>query len=463
LSIVHLPSYLTESSLDLLMPLTSPARLPKHPSSSIAYTSPILTNMAQHACEMVQRERKTLASAKRLMTKLRGDETWVPCELMCSPKDEAIFGTEKLYNSLASKRTVPGSNGVAARSLVNGSDASLSGSPKSSPSRTELGSASETITGTHEDSAIEVTVNVSKANNNETVRSEEPLVIRRMGTEDREAIEASDIGMLDGNILGKVPSEEMSEIPEPTNQALDGEGEILKPTISFMTERRSIVHVEPDIKEFAVKGEDVNGDAALSPTPNDGSIGHGPELEIAADSETMDRIENLDAEEPAEEVAMDGIEEENAIKPEPRRMRTRAQAHAASEPTASSRTESPDSIPPEVHPLFKIPEKATPDKDFGLPPDEAEETRRLLTMYVQKQEEVCRGAGKLYGDLLRADRQRGTVFRWCKAEGHVGEMSDGEDWYDKEEWGLEEDLEKGHNDEEGDNSAIQGRKPRRRA
>ena len=55
---------------------------------------------------------------------------------------------------------------------------------------------------------------------------------------------------------------------------------------------------------------------------------------------------------------------------------------------------------------------------------------------------------------------RKTVFKWCKAEGHVGEMSDGEDWYDKEEWGLDEDLRKGHEDEEED-APTQGKKTRK--
>jgi hypothetical protein len=97
-----------------------------------------------------------------------------------------------------------------------------------------------------------------------------------------------------------------------------------------------------------------------------------------------------------------------------------------------------------------MPASAYPDRNFGLPPVEAEETRRMVTLYTQKQEEVCRSAEKLYVGLLRADRMRKAVFKWCKAEGHVGEMSDGEDWYDKEEWGLDEDLRKGQEEEEDD-------------
>lgn len=143
----------------------------------------------------------------------------------------------------------------------------------------------------------------------------------------------------------------------------------------------------------------------------------------------------------------------DASHPVPHRMQTRAQAQAKSDKTASSRTRSASPAswnPPVVHPLFLMPASASPDRNFGLPPGEAEETRRMVTLYTQKQEEVCRSAEKLYFGLLKADRMRKTVFKWCKAEGHIGEMSDGEDWYDKEEWGLDEDLRKGQEEEEED-------------
>ncbi|KAI1265355.1 hypothetical protein F5Y18DRAFT_417113 [Xylariaceae sp. FL1019] len=104
-----------------------------------------------------------------------------------------------------------------------------------------------------------------------------------------------------------------------------------------------------------------------------------------------------------------------------------------------------------IHPIFLPPRSARPDRDLGIPESEAEDMRRMLQLYVQKQEEVCRGTKRLYEGLLRADRMRKTVLSWSKHEAHVGpnrDMSDGEDWYDKEEWGLEEDLKKGADEEE---------------
>lgn len=111
-----------------------------------------------------------------------------------------------------------------------------------------------------------------------------------------------------------------------------------------------------------------------------------------------------------------------------------------------------------IHPMFLAPKSAHPDRDLGLPDPEAEDVRRLLQMYVQKQEEVCRGAKRLYEGLLKADRMRKTVLAWSKAEAHCGpnrDMSDGEDWYDKEEWGLTEDLKKGQDEEEEDTTQTQ--------
>ena len=139
------------------------------------------------------------------------------------------------------------------------------------------------------------------------------------------------------------------------------------------------------------------------------------------------------------------------------RMTTRARAQAASTP---SPPQSPSSDVNAIHPLFQFSADSLPDRDLGLPPHEAEETRMLLMAYVQKQEEVARATADLYRGLLQADRMRQDVFKWSKAEAHVGEMSDGEDWYDNEEWNLDQDLLKGR-DEEDDETAVAGKKSTR--
>lgn len=167
---------------------------------------------------------------------------------------------------------------------------------------------------------------------------------------------------------------------------------------------------------------------------------------------------------------------EDTSSPEPpRRMTTRAQANASTSnengaTTSSSRYLSPDAATQlsTAHPMFLVSNDIRPDKDFGLPPNEAEDTRRLLWSYIQKQEETVRGFTYMLNSLLQADHLKEDVFEWCKAEGHIGEMSDGEDWYDREKWGLAEgeDLKKGADDDEVETAVVEerttGKRGRRR-
>lgn len=136
------------------------------------------------------------------------------------------------------------------------------------------------------------------------------------------------------------------------------------------------------------------------------------------------------------------------------RMTTRGRAQALAAPESRSPT-----IPP-IHPLFTFPTAGLPDPDLGLPAAEADHTRMLLHTFIRTQEEIARSASDLFLGLQQGERMRHEVFNWCKAEGHVGEMSDGEDWYDKEWWGLTEDLIKGK-DEEEEESQVQGKKSTR--
>ncbi|TKA24976.1 hypothetical protein B0A50_06074 [Salinomyces thailandicus] len=153
-------------------------------------------------------------------------------------------------------------------------------------------------------------------------------------------------------------------------------------------------------------------------------------------------------------------------------MTTRARARSPPPATSPSPSPSDSASIPSVHPWFIASTSCLPDRDLGLPPQEAEETRRLLMLYVQKQENIVRQLGTLYESLQRADRLRRETFRACKAEGHMvpdgkggvmTEMSDGEDWYDPEDWGLtardlkDGKLEKGK-DEVEDVAEEEGRR-----
>ena len=139
------------------------------------------------------------------------------------------------------------------------------------------------------------------------------------------------------------------------------------------------------------------------------------------------------------------------------RMTTRARAQAASTPSPPP---SPSSVVNSIHPMFTFSADSLPHRDFGLPAAEAEDTRMLLMAFVSKQEEISRAATDLYMGMMQGERMRQDVFKWAKAEAHVGEMSDGEDWYDREEWSLDQDLAKGK-DEDEDETTVTGKKSTR--
>jgi hypothetical protein len=158
-------------------------------------------------------------------------------------------------------------------------------------------------------------------------------------------------------------------------------------------------------------------------------------------------------------------------------MTTRARARSPAD--RSDRTPSPspsDSASiPVVNPWFVASSSSLADRDLGLPGHEAEETRKLLLLYVQKQEQVVRSIDQLHAGLQKADRLRQYVLRSCKAERHTisdgkgnttVDMSDGEDWYDVTDWNLQPwelkdgKLEKGK-DEVEDVEEERGRRPGR--
>lgn len=169
-----------------------------------------------------------------------------------------------------------------------------------------------------------------------------------------------------------------------------------------------------------------------------------------------------------------------------RRMTTRS-THNSLHATPPTLSPQPPQLPVEIDPFFFPPNYAV-DRNFGLPPTEAEDTRRLLATAVQRQDEFLRGLNKVRDGLLRAERCRKSVWGWCRsmegtreylashaAGGISGEdgwkmdeeigyaLSDGEDWYDIEQWGLDEVLEKGKEEEdEGGEVVVQGKKTRGR-
>ena len=427
---------------------------------SIPYKSSILTDMVQHASESLHRERKTLWNMKNILTKLRGDETWIPCGALNSEVDDIIFDTGPIYKDIVESELRQNLTSPKGPSSMNGEILAQTykqpGAMKNS--RASLFAASNAGTRRNSDAKIHETaerdIGVGRPGGpGSELAALAPAATDAPSTNQKNHELTRDIEMdvaikeellpianniLHGSVLGDKPIADDSQPLDAGNGA-----ERVITQSSKVGEREEHTSV-PNSTENRLQP---SSNEALAPANTANLLKNGEDSTMADHDVQPDTIAvanggSIDADDGAE------------VSPEapPHRMQTRARAQAKSENTASSRTRSasPAWAAPVVHPLFLMPASAHPDRNFGLTAGEAEETRRMVMLYAQKQEEVCRSAEKLYNGLVKADRMRKTVIKWCKAEGHVGEMSDGEDWYDKEEWGLDEDLRKGQEEEDED-------------
>ncbi|CAI7582874.1 unnamed protein product [Penicillium glandicola] len=375
----------------LLCPLKHPSELPTHPSMSQAYTSQALQNMTLAVEHKLRQERALLWRARNLHRQFLGDSSWMPCGTLETPNDHLIFDPRLASNDpsvYAGQRAAGGTGTPSATKDLDAPQDAAQNVPAS--------------TATQEPQPAQ---NGTKAKANST---------------------QDDV--------------EMAELP--------AEGETTKNGVHLKSEETdSIVKDLPPHPNTSTPAQESNNNdtagASTNPTPNGNQ-----DIDTAKDANPIDTTElNDDTEQ--------DLEMHDGSSPEPpRRMTTRAQANAVNpnenengSPISSADTAFPLPTP---HPLFLVPDNIRPDQNFGLPAAEAEETRRLLWSYIQKQEETVRGVEHMLDSLNRACHMKADVLEWCKAEGHVGEMSDGEDWYDREQWGLAEgeDLKKGTDEDE---------------
>ncbi|MCJ1439017.1 hypothetical protein MMC27_008407 [Xylographa pallens] len=414
---------------ELLMPLTSAAELSNHPSLSIPYQSPTLSNMVQQTSEMVHKEKRTLWTVKHLLTKFRGDSNCIPGKYLRSTDDAALFPIETIQNELISSSVSTQLNGHK-------------GAQEKAPQDENNGAA--------------VTTHSFGIAIGQSLRSDENALASKM-TSGACQHDRSPEAVTEPRIANN--KERPSSTQNSPQLIADMKGETAtescKRPINDSTHSRN-VDQRPTIEGSSAQELNEINDSCGSNIEKGTRENHSAQAALEYSKYESEPLESGPL--------VDDVEMKTDVRVPVRRMRTRAQAQAVSDKTLSSHTRSSSPDSPEasrIHPLYLISHSAVPDRDCGLPSVEAEETRRILMMWVQKQEEVVRGAERLYGDLLKADWMRKMVIKWCKAEGHVGEMSDGEDWYDKEEWALEEDLKKGQLEEE-DESTNQGKKTRGR-
>jgi hypothetical protein len=344
----------------------------------------------------MRKENASLWKVKPLLTGLCGDYTWVPCETLIGLNDLALYSDDyAILNTLPTGKSL-----TLAGELEEGSPATLNGEAKSD----QIASLTNGETG---DATAAKEIPSGLESGNADITMAEP--------------EANDEGQTKPTADEGAGSQKVAQMSEP-GVTEDGE-EVTAVTTTQISDQSSKT-IE-------------NDNSVSSPGKEKGTeiISKGKALLVA---ESMANQEDNVGQSlvVASERGLEAVER-NGVK------------------APSLTSEAIDEL--FVHPFFLPPANAKPDRDIGLPEHEAEDIRRLLTLYVQKQEEVCRGSKRLYEGLLRADRLRKTVFGWAKAEAHCGpnrEMSDGEDWYDKEEWGLVDDLKKGQDEEEEDTGAT---------
>ncbi|XHF96990.1 hypothetical protein AWENTII_000599 [Aspergillus wentii] len=378
----------------LLCPLKHPSELPNHPSMSSAYTSKALRNMTQAIEAKLRQERALLWRARNLHRQF------------LEPVTRAAVPPVSQY----------GQNALATSSATAESNLQKDG-----------------VQDSH--SAAAFLREFQIAQDEEEARPDTEKDIEMADARDDEA-----------ETEGKQQNEQAKE---PKSEEVDA-------SVGDLPQ-----HAETDA---AVQVNDDNSTNVKTnqaePVETEENIGRTRNAKLNdeenAGNETADAGHQSDTQE--EDTDKDAEMQDGSSPEPPRRMTTRARANAANpqqeNESIADRSPSPStdtfSTLPAPHPLFLVPDTVRPDPNFGLPPNEAEDTRRLLWSYCQKQEETVRGFEHMLDCLLRACRMKEDVFEWCKAEGHAGEMSDGEDWYDREKWGLAEgeDLKKGADEDE---------------
>ncbi|RNJ61026.1 hypothetical protein D7B24_003437 [Verticillium nonalfalfae] len=367
----------------LLAPLTASTDLPTHPTISKPFVSKTLTGLADQSCDIMRKENKSLWRIKHLFTRLVGDHTWAPCELMLGSDDVGLFANDHF-----------------------------------APLRAQQ--------------IQEVAVAQNASEPGAAVANDETILSKTLDSHERSAggDQTGDLttaGTGEGDVSMVDPDETITENPQDTKDDLEP-----VPQTDDKPEPDAAVAI-------------TNGDGAVPNRAGDPPVVQKPSGE---NSEHVNGTGTGNGNEPAP--TTNGHLDAHADGP-PRT----SLPHSGLTVKANNGSEAMSVVSELleeifIHPLYQSPANAEPDRG-GLSVDEANDMRQLVALYVQKQEEVCRGAEKLHEGLLKADRLRKTVLQWSKAEAHCGpnrDMSDGEDWYDKEEWGLTEDLKKGQDEEE---------------
>lgn len=399
-----------------------------------AYTSKALKGMVESVDTRLRNELRTLWAAKTLHRQLLGNAAWIPCGLVETGDEDEIFGCPE--------------------EQLRGYDATANPSYESSWRKTDTLSSSVVQANTEP----EVTERDADFTVPEPAPADGDNTAKDTEMRDPDAAVDGDSEEAGGaeQSTSKTAARNEDAGPEGfTADAMDVDG---KPKPSA-----EINDKEPT--------EQVNGDVTEPASSPKDDFHETANVKADPDAGNKDTDANVENDETMDDVS-----------PEPpRRMTTRAQANQATAPNphqGSMQSSTPSlsgTIPSasdtdnslfEPHPLFLLPQSIRVDRSCGIPQHEADETRHLLWAYIQKQEVTVRLLTETLEMLRKAHRMKEEVWEWCKAEGHLGEMSDGEDWYDGEQWGLApgEELRKGADEDEVEveESRERGKRGRRR-
>ncbi|KAK4993889.1 hypothetical protein LTR66_005304 [Elasticomyces elasticus] len=386
----------------LLAPLTSAGELSEHPSLSYPYISTHLVKMVESAQEMVAREKQSLWRMKQLLRKFRGDETWAPAH---------SFAVDRRYATLDQLDDNTGE----LPSFMNDTEGSVE--PPAEP------------VGVPQIQAVQTNVSTLEVPAEHDHPDLAGIGAQMVGIAGVQAIDMA-LAAQETKIQDEVHVQPSDTVALSEDKRMNGFG---TPEGSHVIPTDEPMH---DADKTVEQAQEAAGVADATPDHQDTTLGASQPGELPADQ-------------PRRSIEPASSSTSNSGRATSHRMTTRARARNTPSPVVQSTSPSPaPSSVPAVHPFFVIPATAAPDRSYGLPTPEADETRRLLLTYVQKQEEIVRGAEQLCEGLMRANRLRREIWNWCLAERHVGEMSDGEDWYDTERWGLDGPLTKGKEEED---------------
>ncbi|KAL1957870.1 hypothetical protein VTO42DRAFT_5435 [Malbranchea cinnamomea] len=413
---------------EVLGPLKHPSELEHHPSMKYAYTSGALKQMVQSVDERLRRELHSLWQAKTLHRQLLGDAAWIPCGLVETGDEDDIFA--------CSEEQLRGYDATA--------DPLFFASSASTLEKVDTASSGALQQGNADAGSIHKAVNAAgqepaQLTGDENVKEDSEMLDaeNRAGNEDIETDNQrptdSTAGVKPGENKPLDPAADAMEVDDESRPEGNGDTEAVDDDTHKLEEDKDATEPSDSPKDDSRTITDVKAE------PGEGS------KDIEPDGGNGDAVAE-------------------ASPAPPRRMTTRAQANQAtsqlqqgptqpSTPSLSGTVQSAsdlDSLLLEPHPLFLLPPSLRINRSCGVPPQEADETRHVLWAYIQKQEVTVRLLTETLEMLRRAHRLKEEVWEWCKAEGHVGEMSDGEDWYDREKWGLKpnEDLRKGADEDE---------------